>query len=223
MAMKKAEMEEHCRVYRSEMLTASRAEQAGLYYEAIKGAKRAWNYIDGMLQYEKRYGDKQFSTISAIEIVLRYAPLLFDYESLNALEELLKTYKRIDRDTTHDMGGKLEQARERMWGNRKLWAHLEEHAESRQADLNQVLGGDQDYWRSVAEVWERMGLLRRVKDANTYRLTLITRMDAIISAKCPNCGRSAVAPKAMFLERTKCFNCSASVSFVLMLTSNVEL
>lgn len=216
MAKKKAEMEADQLEYEARMRVCAKAEARGLFRDAVAAALSAWPFIDGMMQYEKRYGENEFGSVPAIDIVLRYAPLLFDSSSLDSLATLLKEYKRIERNTSHDMGTKLALAKQRLRENHRLWTYLENNIDSRQADLSQSLGGDQDYWRSVAEGWERMGLLQRTPERGTYRLSLLTRMDAVTWGKCPSCGQKAEAPKGMFLESMTCPACNRTVSFVLL-------
>lgn len=216
MGMKKAEMEAHHAHYEALMDRARSAEQRGLYRTAVQGALDAWPHIDGMMQYERKYEKKEFTTIPAIDMILKYAPLLFDYRSLNTLERLLKEYRRIERGTSEGLGEKLGHARERMWDNHRLWDYLEMHPGTRQDMLRRALGGNQDMWRSVAEEWEKMGLLVRTQEGGTYRLAISTRMGKVVKGKCPACGAVAEAPKALFLETLPCSDCGAPVLFVIL-------
>ena len=214
--MKKAEMEAHHVQYHALMDRARLAEQKGLYRTAVQAALDSWDHIDGMMQYERKYEKKEFSSIPAIDMVLNYAPLLFDSRSLDSLENLLKESRRIGRDTVEDLGQKLEKARDRMWQNCRLWDYLEMHPGTRQDMLRGVLGGRQDEWRSVAEDWEKMGLLVRTLQGDAYTLAISTRMGQIVKGKCPSCGAIAERPKALFLENLPCRDCGASVSFVIL-------
>ena len=108
----------------------------------------------------RRYKEEEFETINAIDLALKYAPLLLDFESLDELEQLLKDRKRIEKNTSHDLNDKLATARTQMWEAHRLWDHLERNPHSRQSELRQVLGGDQAQWRAIAELWEKMGLLQ---------------------------------------------------------------
>jgi hypothetical protein len=148
--------------------------------------------------------------------VLRYAPLLFYSEYLNKLETLLLEYKRIERNTRADIAAKMAVARAKMWSNHRLWEYIESNPETRQDELRLTLGGDQDYWRSIAEAWDKMGLLRRIPEGGSYRLALRTRMGQIIQAKCSSCGESVEMPKAMVLEQLDCPACSRRAWFVIM-------
>lgn len=211
-------MAEHQELYHARMSEARAAEREGLYRKAVESALAAWEYIDGMMQYERRYDDADFASIPAIEMILKYAPLLFDFHSLEKLGGLLKECRRIEKNTSESLGDRLVRAQERMWGNHSLWDHLERHPEARQDELRTVLGGDQETWRAVAERWEKMGLLRRTPEGGSYRLALITRMGQVVPGKCPTCGEVVEAPKSMFLEETTCPECTQSVQFTILST-----
>lgn len=151
MAMKKADLETHRDQYNDLMSRARTAEKNRLYRDAIESALSAWDYIDAMMKYERKYEKKTFTTIAAIELIFKYAPLLFDFKSLNKLASLLKDYKGIERHTSVTLGERLVETRKRMWDNHRLWNHLEWHPDCRQDSLRDQLGGTQDNWRAVAE------------------------------------------------------------------------
>jgi hypothetical protein len=102
-----------------------------------------------------------------------------------------------------------------MWDAHRMWNHIEEHPETMQDGLRATLGGHQGRWRSIAEAWEKMGVLRRIPQGGSYRLAFITRLGEVVAAKCPSCGDVLEAPKAMWLEHTECPTCHSSVSFVI--------
>lgn len=216
MAMKKSEMELHSRLYHEKLRGAATAESAGMYRAALDAAVAAWQHIDGMMQYERKYEGKEFTSIPAIDLALKYAPLLLDMRRLDALDDLLGEYKRIDRHASDDIQSKVEQARARVWENHRLWSYIEHHPGAPQEGLQGELGGIQSYWRSVAEAWSRMGLLARTAAGRSYTLSLATRMGEVVPAKCPACGHVAESPKGMFLEQLTCPECRASVVFVLL-------
>jgi hypothetical protein len=221
MAMKKAEMEFHQAKYLSLMREVREARGRGLYRRAIELALATWEHIDGMMQYERKYRDASFDSIESIDFVLKFAPLLFDFPSLDSLETLLKRQRRIERDTSDDLGARLREARGVMAEAHRIWTHLERNPEARQDELAMVLGGDQRRWRSMAEAWEAMSLLRRTPERGSYRLALSTRMGEVVSAKCSCCGGKADAPKAMFLEMLKCPQCRSTVHFVILASQTV--
>jgi hypothetical protein len=101
-----------------------------------------------------------------------------------------------------------------------MWDHLEQNPETRQDELRKSLGGEQDQWRSLAELCERMGLLQRVPQGNSYQLALCTRLGEVVPGKCPACGAISDAPKAMLLEPLICPDCHKEVSFVILSISH---
>lgn len=215
-------MEWHRDEYRRHMSASCEAERRGLYREAVEEALKSWDYIDGMMQYERKYESKGFASVQAIDMILKYAPLLLDCSCLDKLESLLKDCRRIEKNTSQSLGDRLADARRLLRDAHRFWDHLEWHAEERQDDLRRILGGDQDQWRSMAESWEKMGILHRTPEGGSYRLKLRTRMGEVRSAKCPSCGEVAEAPKAMFLEELTCPDCGVKGLFVILTTASPE-
>src|ERR1700677_1582987 len=131
-AMKKAEMESHAAVYKAHMAVADAAEGEGLYRVVIKKAIEAWPYIDGMMQYSGKYENREWSSILAIDAVLKYAQLLLDFRSLSALEQFLENCKRVERNSSLNITDKLIAAQSRLANNHRLWTHIDRFAEVRQ-------------------------------------------------------------------------------------------
>lgn len=220
MAMKKAEMEWHYAQYTLSMKRVWGFISGKQYLHASQAALEAWEHVDGMMKYARKYEDKEFSSVDAIDVVLRYAPLMFDYESLDRLEELLKEKRAIERNTDEDLGVKLEEARALMQDAHSLWNHIERNGTCRQDYFRRELGGDQERWRAISEKWEEIGLLERSPVAGSYEVKFVTRLGAIINGKCPNCGSLHKAPFGMFLERQKCVNCNTEDIFVIVNLAN---
>jgi hypothetical protein len=167
----------------------------------------AWNHVAPRILAK---------SVAAIELVLKYAPLLFHLETLTKLDTLLRTEKRIDKNASADLARSVATAMTEMWANHRLLNFIESNPECRQDSLRSHLGGDQEYWRWVAEAWEKMGLVCRTPDRGSYRLALATRMGQLVEGKCPGCGHIDRAPKAMFLEEIACPSCGRAVWFVLL-------
>lgn len=220
--MNKDEMEQHHECYHVLMRQARDAEAEGMYRAAVDRALESWDHVDGMMKYERKYSDKEFSTIPAIELPLRYAPMLFDIASLDRLEELLKSRRAIEKNTSDSLKEKLKQARQRLGNAHRLWNYLEYHPDARQDQLRTVLGGSQDRWRAMAEMWEKMGLVDRTPEGGSYRLSLTTRIGRIVLGRCSNCGHVAEAPKAMFLEALSCPECETESNFVILASEPID-
>lgn len=214
--MKKSEMEEHYAAYHANMATARAAEASGLYRAAVNAASTAWEYIDGMMQYEQKYLDREFGGVPAIDLVLKYSPMLLDIRRLGILRDLLKSRKRIDRNASSDLAEELEEAFAKTNQNYRLWSFLQHHPDVRQDELPEVLGGDQEYRRTVIRFWEQLGIVSRIPDGRSYRLLLVAPLGRAVSGKCPACGEIHEAPKRAFFEAIDCPACGEQSHFVLI-------
>lgn len=216
MAKSKAELESDRARYQELMGQARSALKDGRHDEAVQIAVSSCKYIDGMMQFERKYEDSEFSNIEAIDVVLDYAPLLFHSQVLDELESLLKSQKRIDRDASDDLASDLSKARMRMWEAYRLWNYIEQSGECRQDELRTALGGSQDEWRSIAESWEKIGLIRRTSERGSYRLSFSTRIDDETIAKCPACGAVIQQLKYKLFEDVVCPKCRTKSTFVFL-------
>ena len=219
--MRKAEMEQCYAEYDSRMTQSEKAHRQGIFHKAVQWALAAGEYVDGMIQYERNCTEIALSRIralDALDMVLRYAPLLLDFSSLEKVGQLLAECRRIEKNVTTDYAKELADAGSRMWQCHRLLDHLERNADCRQDELRQLLGGDQDGWRRTAEGLEEVGLLRRAREGGSYRLALMTQMQEVVKAKCQSCGAVTEGPKIRFLERVSCSRCQQSVLFVILST-----
>jgi hypothetical protein len=217
MAKTKTELEADSDRHQELMAEARAKLQRGELSQAIQAAVSAWPYVDGMMQYDRRWGSKsEFETVDSIALVLRYAPLLFDFDSLEKLSALLKSQRRIDKNAAADIGADLDVAKATMWDAHRLWALLQSEGEIRQDTLRQRFGGDQDRWRWISETWDRIGLVRRTPESGSYRLSIVTRLDSRIRGKCSSCGAVGQAPRIQLLQAISCPKCKRSGFFVLL-------
>jgi hypothetical protein len=217
MAKKKAELKADAELYSSKVEEMRRAHDQRDYQGALALAAAAWDYVDGMMQFERRFEDRtERNSLECVDYALRYAPLLFDVQTLNTLSVLLRTQKRIDKNTAADLATNLENAYSLMKEAHRLWDHLERNLRVDQDKLRSTLGGDQDRWRWLAEKWGGMGLIQRVPIRGSYILSLLTRMESEVRAKCSACGVVAKAAKGRFWEQITCPKCKATVYFVIL-------
>lgn len=216
MAKKKAELAAERDEYDRLLAAARSSLAAGMFQEVVRHSLAALPFVDGMMEYRRRFEDAEFKSVTAIDNILRYAPLIFSQSSLNMLEETLRAQKRIDRNATDDLAGRLAEAKREVWLNHRLWTHLEQSGQARQDELRLTLGGDQEYWRWTCEAWEVMGLLNRSPSRGSYILSLKTRSGEVVRAKCSTCGKAQEAPKAMFFEELACPECRTTCFFVIL-------
>jgi len=216
MAMTKAEMERHRAEYLRYAALAGSAVEEGAYREAVERAVSSWDYVDGMIQYERKYGGVESVHVESIEIALTYAPLLFDSQSLDKLDAILKNQRRIVKNASGDVAGNALKARSLMREAHALWHYLDAHPECLIEDLCNSLGGEQVRWRSIGETWARMGVVRHTPEGSSYRLALYTRLNDVVLGKCPECGVTGKAPKEKLVEERHCPRCREKVIFVLL-------
>ncbi len=190
------------------------------YEQAIELAMSAWDSIEGMIQYERKYCHRtERLNVESIEFVLRFAPLLFHYESLDRLDALLKSQGWIEENAVAGLAQRLAAAQSLMADAHRLWNYLENRGECRQDRLCSYLSGDKDRWQCIAETWEQMGIIQRVPDGGSYRLSLTLSLDRSTCGKCPSCGTVGKASKARLLKTMTCPECHAEVQFVLLADS----
>ena len=213
--MAKADLEFAQSAYDQAMHHAHAAVRSGYYVRAIAFAIEAWNYVDRMMQYEKKYEDATFKSVPCVDIVLKYAPLVFDIEALDKLSELLKERKTVERLTSDDLGERLRVARGYLRSSYRLWDYIERHPGVMQSDLREQLGGEQDEWRLIAERWESMGLLRRVPEVGSYRLFAVTNMHQRSEGMCPKCGLIEIGRKGDLLAERNCPGCGERCVLVI--------
>jgi len=96
--LKKSELENQRDQYDAFMLKANQAFQAAAYWQGLEFAGSALEYVDGMMQHAAKYDSASFSNVSAIEAILKFAPILLDTERLDDLQTLLREQRRIKRN-----------------------------------------------------------------------------------------------------------------------------
>ncbi|MBA3483385.1 MAG: hypothetical protein H0T51_16370 [Pirellulales bacterium] len=221
MAKTKAELEYDFDQHQKIMARVRTANRSGEISKALDLAVTAWEYIDGMMQYEKRYGSRsEFKTIDSIAFVLSYAPILFETTLLARLATLLRTYKRIEKNTTDEIGLALDNAMSLMWEARKVWNLLETEGEVHQADLGRRLGGEQARLRDLVESWVHLGVVQRRPHGSSYLIRLCTRVDEKTQAKCSVCGIVDSDAMMAMLDPRRCPNCGCDANFVILPTAS---
>jgi hypothetical protein len=170
-----------------------------------------------MMQFKARYQAKQFDSIRCVEIVSTYAPLLFRKDLLEQLGQVLKSQRRIERNTAADLGHALATANRRLIDAHRLWNLIAQSSDTKASDLESKLGGDQAEWESLAARWIELGVLVRASTPqSTEMLALASRVEAPCRGKCPCCGSIVRALKRRLLESQQCPKCRSEILFCLL-------
>lgn len=214
--MAKADLKAAQETYDALLHAAKLAEHAGRYAEVLAHCSAAWEHVDAMMRYERRYEGTEFKSVQCIDLALKYAPLLFHHQSLDAIEQLLKAQRSVERNTTDDLGQRLAEARARMRSAHRLWSHVEQRPGSKQSELHETLGGEQKQWLRLVEQWASMGLVARIISEGHCRLRLVTDLDEPIEGKCPECGAGVTEPKSRFLVPRACPRCRKTTMLVML-------
>lgn len=206
--MNRDELENHRANYHARVLLAKDAEREANFIDAVHHAKSAWKFIEGMIDYELKYQEQTVENVDAIELVLQYAPVVFDLSSLTELDAFLKEHPRIARHTRNDFAGDTRVARKMIRQAGHLWSRLESEGkiEANPAELT-----------PIAEAWREMGVVRKVEQKDgTEQLQFTTRLDTPSRGKCPECGAVVKGTKSKMLEELRCPHCFGMVQFVFV-------
>lgn len=223
MAKKRAELEADRDEYDRLLAVANDAFASGDFSRGISTALRACDFVDSMMQFGRKYEDKEFENIEVIDLLLEYCPLVMDKKSLATLDCLLKTQRRIDRNSTVDISRQLASAWARMWDAHKLWNELESAQKARYLELPSLIRGDSGGRRKILNSWGKLGLLTSRPGSGSSFVKLATRMGESVSGKCPSCGVIGKAAKRKLLTEVVCPKCRATVTFVILDHEPVEL
>ena len=187
----------------------------GAFLQALDTAIQSFDVIDAMMQFERKYEKRQFDRIEAIDIVLRYAPILFHTTSLEALNNLLKNQKRIDKNADADLAADLRCAYEKMWIAHALWEHLERSPSVPLGELS-AKTQDQRQARAILNEWVRMGLVDVTGATQETFVRLATNLLERVPAICSLCGVHIQGTKYKLLESRDCPGCHRPSTFVLI-------
>jgi hypothetical protein len=169
-----------------------------------------------MMQYERKYNERsEFRSISSIDLILEYAPLLLDASALDKVGLLLKSRRRIEQQTTEGLSVRLVHARGRLGDAHRLWTLLEEYSAVPRMDLARLLGESKTQLARLVDDWISIGVLRSTPRSDSTSISFSTDLNETFEAKCANCGQVSLAPKIEFLQDAKCVRCNAIANFVL--------
>jgi hypothetical protein len=213
--MSKARLEEAQSRYDHFVELAMSARRSGNISQAIAHAKAAWPYLPDMMKFEQKYEGRSFASFECIDLVLRYAPLMLDFASLDQLGEFLKKEKSVDRIATDDLAERLQAAREQLSECFRLWRSLEREPDWTLQQHLTRLGQPQAKWTEYLQSWRDLGFvfvdLRRFHSPIRLKISL----GSIVDAHCTGCGEPASAPKRTFFSPMSCTACGTVSHFII--------
>lgn len=197
----KIELEELRSRYLGLIHEANRSLAINEFPLSISKALEALEFIEGAIQYEKRYLKNESFPHVAFDIIFGNAPTFFLFDALSAVESYLNDSKKIDK--TGDQRERLEAARLRMREAAQLWDLLR----SGTATPAQLRDGAEHIDR-----WKRIGCVFQGPNG----LQMAFQPDTLMRAKCRYCGAISQGKKSSFLKARACPKCTANSELVLL-------
>lgn len=210
------EKEQHWLEYTSAIAEAQQAERQHHYARVVELAAKSWPHIEGMLQHTRCEASSAGVELDGILLVLFYAPLVFDVEALNRLEEWLNADRRVVKVSSTDPVEGLAQARATLRSAHALWDHLERHGQCDFASIEERFSSDGFDWQQAVATWRSMEIVRCTTNNGAAFVRLGAWADERITAKCPSCGTVAPLARTVVLNETPCPRCSCPGVFVMV-------
>lgn len=210
--MAKAELQASRAVYDDLVSKAHEAEGEGRFDDAVRLARLAWHHLEAMLKFERKYEHAEFESVPCIDLVLKYAPLLFDWTALTELGTLLRGRKSIDRIASDDLASRLSEALVVFREAHQVWNELENASVADAAKVSIATAIDPRRRKALIDAWVSMKLVRREGGATR----IATDPDERVRAKCPGCG--VVVGGLMFdvLSDQECPRCKGRHVFCIL-------
>jgi hypothetical protein len=207
----KAELEHADRRYREHCERARHHFAAKEFPDALDNSEKALAFVDGMMQYQRKYMSQEFDSIEAIDIILLVAPALFRQSSIDAIVRLLSTYRRVERNTAANLGQKVDDAYKRLFHMRRLWNQLSDPDDK----MNQCDPSDAETLFAM-EVWRHVGLVSVTDQGALRSYVPATRMNQMMRCKCFSSGASGKSRKSVLLDKVECPRCRTHGYFVMI-------
>jgi hypothetical protein len=209
---RKSKLESDFHHYSTLLANMRQFKKANRFQEALTFAIASLDYIDGMMQFDRKFGKQsQFHSIDTIDFVLKHAPMLFDVESIDNVEALLKAKRTIEKNTTANLAELITAARSSVWEAYRLWTLFEQAT-----TVTEEHFGREPSLRSIMKFWMKVGLVHQTSTEGDSSYELTTQLTDKVRGKCPLCGATGSGTKVRLLEKITCPKCKEHVSFVLL-------
>jgi hypothetical protein len=205
---KKADQEAAHSRYTSLLDEAKTAERNKDFHIVVTRAEAALPSQRDSLAFQRRYLKIERPPLPAVDLLTRYAPPLFAYRVLDALEAWIAECKKAERDAYPHLRGQLETARQVMATASRVWSAW-------QADLDTPAGEDKATVTALAKVWSSAGAIIRRPDTTKKTYAVVTRVHQEVWGKCPSCGRPHRATYLAMLEPLACPGCAKRGTFTI--------
>jgi hypothetical protein len=172
-------------------------------------------HVAGMMQFEKRWENRQFRSVETIDLLLRYAPVLQRRDCLDALATVLDTDRRIDRLASADLASLLVEAESRIRRVSQLIDLFSDLGQVEPQTLAARYGGADEEWRALAATLEHVNYLTKVQTGDRVELRRRTNLARPVAGKCRHCGTIALASFGELLDCLVCRSCGVETDLTL--------
>jgi hypothetical protein len=177
------------------------------YTRAIEIALQSLQFIDGMIQYERRYNKQENVQQSTLAIILNYAPVIFHYRAIDTLEAYLLSTKRVHKTSDIDWLERIVAARQMMTSALNLWQCIEVDQDYKHIDNT--------FRVFLTDCWLRLGLIAK-RTTNVAGFAFVSSLSERFRGKCSSCGLVCDTTKETLLSDMNCPGCKVSCSMVIL-------
>lgn len=183
-------------------------EAARSYAQVVQALLAVLPDQHAAVSYQRRYLKSPAPVTPALDLILRYAPPMFQGGALTAVQQWYDSGTKTERAALPDFPAKIETARAVLAHAVQLWGVLAEHPTA----ILRPTATAHD--AAVLPIWISAGVIaQRPEDPATCSRVSDTRRPAV--AKCAGCGRERTALLAELLEPATCPACLHRCVFVL--------
>ncbi len=205
--MKIAEMEAGHDAYTS-LEDKIRTMVAGRDFPAVFSVCVAsFPHVVPAIKYRKQRGiEPETPDFLSFSVICKYAPLLFEHAAIASLSEFIKATRQLARDESGYLQ-MVENAIDRERIARLIWNYVEQHPAPLQRDVAGQIAVGQEVVIDTLQMWEKLGLILRTHESNTFRLAFWTRPESEAEGICRGCGVRGRGLKERFWKPIKCQRC----------------
>ena len=147
--------------------------------------------------------------LPSVELILRYAPPLFAWRALDAVDEWYAQASRTDRKAYSDLPDRMQATRGLLALATRLWP-------SWRPGPVAAAGSDLAKVAQLLDFWTTYGAVVRRGSTTAPVYALVTHPQRPARGKCARCGHEKEAKWAEFLDATACPHCRATSSFAIV-------
>ena len=172
-------------------------------------------HVEPAFKFRKKRGiTPESPALRSFSVLWKYGPPLFEYDALQAARDFIASTRFLARHENNYLEP-AEAAMAALETARVLWNCIESNPGFLQRSIRAELGLDQEQAVSIVELWERLAVVDRRPEQNSWRLYLRTVLTRDASGICMNCGLRVKGRKEILLKPVKCQRCSIASYFYL--------